>query len=190
MGFGADLATGTEDNVTNLRSSIVAHGTTDKPGGRHPLRPAGPDRLRARRDPRARGRGARERPRDRQVAHGDGEDPAEDRRRPATRRRRPPRRQPTPAAASPARPSSGGPPRLRPSCPTSSPTDFVNFRTCNPSSFGTCVPPERLQRRVHGHRQLTQPDLQYGVRNISAVGRHDAVRRRPEEDRDGTATTR
>jgi hypothetical protein len=33
LGFGADLATGTVDNVTNLGSSIVAHGTTDKPGG-------------------------------------------------------------------------------------------------------------------------------------------------------------
>lgn len=33
LGFGADLATGTVDIVTNLGSSIVAHGTTDKPGG-------------------------------------------------------------------------------------------------------------------------------------------------------------
>jgi hypothetical protein len=33
MGFGADFATGTEDNVTNLGSSIVGHGTTDDPAG-------------------------------------------------------------------------------------------------------------------------------------------------------------
>lgn len=33
VGFGADLATGTSDNITNLRSSIVAHGTMDAPGG-------------------------------------------------------------------------------------------------------------------------------------------------------------
>lgn len=33
MGFGADFATDTTDNITHLGSSIVARGTTDKPGG-------------------------------------------------------------------------------------------------------------------------------------------------------------
>jgi hypothetical protein len=50
------------------------------------------------------------------------------------------------------------------------PTDFVNFRTCNPSSFGTCVPlPADCNGAFTGQRKFTQPDLQYGVRNISAV---------------------
>ena len=33
VGFGADFATGTTDNITNLRSSIVGHGTMDDPAG-------------------------------------------------------------------------------------------------------------------------------------------------------------
>ena len=33
MGFGADFATGTTDNITHLGSSIVGHGTTDDPAG-------------------------------------------------------------------------------------------------------------------------------------------------------------
>ena len=33
VGFGADLSTGTTDNITNLRSSIVGHGTMDDPAG-------------------------------------------------------------------------------------------------------------------------------------------------------------
>lgn len=50
------------------------------------------------------------------------------------------------------------------------PTDFVNFRTCNPSSFGTCVPgPNDCNGAFTGQRKFTQPDLQFGVRNISNV---------------------
>jgi hypothetical protein len=33
LGFGADFATGTTDNIAGLGSSIVGHGTTDAPGG-------------------------------------------------------------------------------------------------------------------------------------------------------------
>ena len=33
LGFGADLATGTQDNISNLGSSIVGRGQMDKPGG-------------------------------------------------------------------------------------------------------------------------------------------------------------
>ncbi len=50
------------------------------------------------------------------------------------------------------------------------PTDFVHFRTCNTTSFGTCVPnPDDCNGAFTGQRKFTQPDLQFGVRNISNV---------------------
>ena len=57
-----------------------------------------------------------------------------------------------------------------PAQPDLVPTDFVNFRTCNTTSFGTCVPnPNDCNGAFTGQRKFTQADLQYGVRNISAV---------------------
>lgn len=168
LGFGADLATGTEDNVTNLGSSIVAHGTTDDPaGGIHfgQKDQIGYVRVEIR-------------------AHSDAElGNGHVTVKWLTGTEKIPLKivascspTPTPAPTTAATPrpipripvgASAPPP---PAQPDLVPTDFVNFRTCNPSSFGTCVPlPADCNGAFTGQRKFTQPDLQYGVRNISAV---------------------
>ena len=168
LGFGADLATGTEDNVTNLGSSIVAHGTTDDPaGGIHfgQKDQIGYVRVEIR-------------------AHSDAEiGNGSVTVRWLTGTEKIPLKivascnpTPTPAPTTAATPRpiprvpvavGAAPPAAQPDLV---PTDFVNFRTCNPSSFGTCVPgPNDCNGAFTGQRKFTQPDLQYGVRNISSA---------------------
>jgi hypothetical protein len=168
MGFGADFATGTEDNITNLRSSIVAHGTTDDPaGGVHfgHADQTGYVRVEIRaHDDAELGNGSvtvkwltgTEKIPLKIVASCS------------------PTPTPAPTVATTPRPIpripvavGAAPP---PAQPDLVPTDFVNFRTCNTTSFGTCVPgPNDCNGAFTGQRKFTQPDLQYGVRNISAV---------------------
>lgn len=171
MGFGADLATGTEDNVTNLGSSIVAHGTTDKPGGGVHF---------GQRDQTGYVRVEIRVHDDAELGNGHvtvkwltGTE-----RIPlkiVTSCNPTPTPTPRPAGTGiPSRPPqriiSGGSAAPAPAQPDLIPTDFVNFRTCNPSSFGTCVPgPNDCNGAFTGQRKFTQPDLQYGVRNISGV---------------------
>ncbi|MCM3876994.1 MAG: hypothetical protein NEA02_11310 [Thermoanaerobaculia bacterium] len=169
MGFGADLATGTEDNVTNLGSSIVAHGTTDKPGGGVHF---------GQRDQTGYVRVEIRAHDDAELGNGHVTVKW------LTGSERIPLKivascNPTPPPAPP--PAGGGnppppPPRIvsggssTPALPDLIPTEFVNFRTCNASSFGTCVPgPNDCNGAFTGQRKFTQPDLQYGVRNISNV---------------------
>ncbi len=167
LGFGADLATGTDDNVTGLRSEIVAHGTTDKPGGGVHFGQkdqTGYVRVEIRVHTAELGNGhvtvkwltGTEKIPLKIVSSCN------------------PTPTPAPTVAATPRPisripvaGSSAPPTLLPDL---TPTDFVNFRTCNPSSFGTCVPgPNDCNGAFKGQRKFTQPDLQYGVRNISGV---------------------
>jgi hypothetical protein len=168
MGFGADFATGTEDNVTNLGSSIVAHGTTDDPaGGIHfgQKDQIGYVRVEIR-------------------AHADAEigNGSVTVKWPTGTEKIPlkivascsPTPTPAPTAASTPRPIPRIPVAVGASPaaaqPDLVPTDFVNFRTCNSSSFGTCVPlAADCNGAFAGQRKFTQPDLQYGVRNISGA---------------------
>jgi len=165
-GFGADLATGITENVSGLSASISAHGTHNSPsGGTFFGQPAQTGFVTVQ-----------------IVAHADA----------ALGDRNvqvnwltgheiipltivtacSPTPTPAPhAAPPPPRGPIGGsvaaPPTLLPDL---TPTDFVNFRTCNTTSFGTCVPnPDDCNGAFTGQRKFTQPDLQYGVRNISSV---------------------
>ena len=168
MGFGADLATGTQDNVTNLGSSIVAHGTTDKPGGGVHF---------GQKDQTGYVRVEIHAHSDAELGNGHvtvkwltGNESIPLKIVSSCN----PTPTPAPTVAATPRPipripvaGSSAPPTLLPDL---TPTDFVNFRTCNPSSFGTCVPlPADCNGAFTGQRKFTQPDLQYGVRNISGV---------------------
>ncbi len=73
--------------------------------------------------------------------------------------------------------------RRRPLLPDLVPTDFVNFRTCNRArSARASRTRTTATARSRVSRTFTQPDLQFGVRNISGDAGHDAVRRRPQEE--------
>jgi hypothetical protein len=170
MGFGADLANGTEDNISHFGASIVARGTTDKPGGGVHF-------------------GQKE-----QTGYVRVEIHAHDNAELGnghvtvkwlTGTEKIPLKivaacNPTPTPA--PTPAGGGsrllpPPRIvsgGAASPTLLPdltqTDFVNFRTCNPNSSGVCIPnPNDCNGAFTGQRKFTQPDLQFGVRNISSV---------------------
>jgi len=163
LGFGADLATGTQDNITNLGSSIVGRGQMDKPGG-----------------------GIHFGQRD-QISyvrveirvHGDAElGPGSVRVNWVTGHELIPLRIVEACSTTPTptpRPAGGGssssvPPPIRigggSSAPPSQkpdlvPTDFVNFRTG--------VRPDDCNGAFTGQRRFVQADLKFGVRNISST---------------------
>jgi hypothetical protein len=167
-GFGADLATGVQESISGLSASISGHGTHNSPSGGvmfgQPVQ-TGWVAVQI-----VVGTGAALGDKDVQVNWLTGHeiipltivsscDP-------------PPTPLPTPAGTPrpiPRIPVGGAAP-APPAQPDLVPTDFVNVRTCNTTSFGTCVPgPNDCNGAFTGQRRFTQADLQYGVRNISAV---------------------
>jgi hypothetical protein len=166
-GFGADLATGVQESVSGLSASIAGHGTHNSPsGGTFFGQPAQTGWVAVQ---IVVGTGAALGDKDVQVNWLTGHEII-----PLTIVSScgpPPTPVPTHAGPPPppSRPLTGGAasPTLLPDL---TPTDFVNFRTCNTTSFGTCVPnPADCNGAFTGQRKFTQPDLQFGVRNISGV---------------------
>lgn len=165
-GFGADLATGLTENISGLGASIVGHGTHNSPsGGTFFGQPAQTGfvtvQIAAHTDAALGDHNVQVNwltgheiiPLTIVAACNPTPTPA-----PHTGPPPPPPRVLTGGAAAPTL------------LPDLTPTDFVNFRTCNPSPFGTCVPlPNDCNGAFTGQRTFTQPDLQYGVRNISSV---------------------
>ncbi len=169
-GFGADFATGTQDNISGLSSSITSHGSHNSPSGGvsfgQPVQ-TGYVTVKI-----VAGTGAALGNGNVQVNWLTGHEiipltivsscaP------PPT-----PRPAPTPAPGGfiPRQLGAGAAPASPALPPDLTPTDFVNFRTCNTTSFGTCVPnPNDCNGAFTGQRKFTQPDLQFGVRNISGT---------------------
>ncbi|MFI5121171.1 MAG: hypothetical protein ACHQM4_12190 [Thermoanaerobaculia bacterium] len=168
-GFGADFATGTQDDISGLSSSIVGHGSRDKIGGGIFFG-----------QPEKTGYVAVQIVAGTSAALGNGNVQVNwltghevipmtvvaSCAPPPT-----PRPMPTSAPGGAFIPRQLGAVAASPTLlPDLTPTDFVNFRTCNATSFGTCVPnPNDCNGAFTGQRRFTQPDLQYGVRNISGV---------------------
>jgi hypothetical protein len=165
-GFGADLATSITENISGLSASFHAHGTHNSPsGGTMFGQPVQTGFVTITIDV---GTNAALGDHDVQVNWLTGHeiipltivsacDPT-------------PTPAPPPANVPPPRVIGGSVAAPVNPLPDLTPTDFVNVRTCNPSSFGTCVPlPNDCNGAFSGQRKFTQPDLQYGVRNISNV---------------------
>ena len=160
-GFGADLATGTQDDISNLTSSIVDHGTMEKPGGGIFFGQAEKTgfvtvQIHAK-DNAELGNGnvqvnwltGHERIPVHVVASCNPT----------------PTHTPRPAGTSapvfiPRQLTAGSAPPAA-AQPDLIPTDFVNFRTG--------VGPNDCNGAFTGQRRFTQPDLKFGVRNISNV---------------------
>ncbi len=167
-GFGADLATGVQESISGLGATIAGHGTHNSPSGGvmfgQPVQ-TGWVAVQI-----AAGSSAALGDRNVQVNWLTGHEII-----PLT----------IVASCSPAPtpvPTHAGTPRPIPRIPVAVgaapptaqpdlvPTDFVNFRTCNTTSFGTCVPnPNDCNGAFTGQRKFTQPDLQFGVRNVSGA---------------------
>ena len=166
-GFGADLATGIQEGLAGLSASIVNHGTHNSPGGGTFFgQPAQTGFVTVQ---IVAGTGAALGDGNVQVNWLTGHEiipltivascaPT-------------PTPAPTHAGAPPPASRIPGSVAASPTLlPDLVPTDFVNFRTCNTTSFGTCVPnPNDCNGAFTGQRRFTQPDLQYGVRNISGT---------------------
>lgn len=167
-GFGADFATGTQDNISGLSSSIVGHGSHNSPSGGVSFgQPAqtGFVTVKIVAGPNATlGNGHV------QVNWLTGHEVI-----PLTivaSCAPPPTPRPAPTPAPGAFiPRQLGAVAANPTLlPDLVPTDFVNFRTCNPNPSGVCIPnPNDCNGAFTGQRHFTQPDLQFGVRNISSV---------------------
>ncbi|HTS02488.1 MAG TPA: CARDB domain-containing protein [Thermoanaerobaculia bacterium] len=166
-GFGADLATGVQESVSGLSASISGHGTHNSPsGGTFFGQPAQTGFVTVQ---IVVGSGAALGDKNVQVNWLTGHEIIPLTIVAACN----PTPTPVPHAPPPPpvnRPIGAGAAPPPQQLPDLTPTDFVNFRTCNPSSFGTCVPlPADCNGAFTGQRTFTQPDLQYGVRNISGV---------------------
>lgn len=162
MGFGADLATGTEDNITNLGSSIVARGTTDKPGGGIHF---------GQRDQTGYVRVEIRAHSDAELGNGSvtvkwltGTEKIPLKIVAACNPTPTPTPKPAGAAANPPPP----PPRIvsggtaaQPLLPDLVPADFQNVRRG--------IDPNDCNGAFTGPRTFTQPDLKFGVRNISST---------------------